>query len=149
MASRILFKRNNNAGVTPSAGSLVQGELAMNTADGKVFLKKEDNTVLDITKTTFERDTSITTNDDGGTTPSKIVNKVDNVTQFEVTEDGTEFVNDVRIKNQKGLIFNDAANNNTVTIKGPDNVDFSYEIKLPPFQPICLLYTSPSPRDRG
>jgi hypothetical protein len=136
MASRILFKRNNNAGVTPSAGSLVQGELAMNTADGKVFLKKEDDTVLDITKTTFERDTSITTNDDGGTTPSKIVNKVDNVTQFEVTEDGTEFVNDVRIKNQKGLIFNDAANTNTVTIKGPDNVDFSYEIKLPSFQPI-------------
>ncbi len=39
MASRILFKRNNNSGVTPSAGSLVQGELAMNTADGKVFLK--------------------------------------------------------------------------------------------------------------
>jgi hypothetical protein len=136
MASRILFKRNNNAGVTPSAGSLVQGELAMNTADGKVFLKKEDDTVLDITKTTFERDTSVTANDDGGTTPSKIVNKVDNVTQFEVTEDGTEFVNDVRIKNQKGLIFNDAANNNTVTIKGPDNVDFSYEVKLPRFQPI-------------
>jgi hypothetical protein len=136
MASRILFKRNNNAGVTPSAGSLVQGELAMNTADGKVFLKKEDNTVLDITKTTFERDTSITTNDDGGTTPSKIVSKVDNVTQFEVTANGTEFVNDVRIKNQKGLIFNDAANNNTVTIKGPDNVDFSYEVKLPRFQPI-------------
>jgi hypothetical protein len=108
----------------------------MNTADGKVFLKKEDDTVLDITKTTFERDTSVTANDDGGTTPSKIVNKVDNVTQFEVTEDGTEFVNDVRIKNQKGLIFNDAANNNTVTIKGPDNVDFSYEVKLPRFQPI-------------
>ena len=136
MASRILFKRNNNAGVTPSAGSLVQGELAMNTADGKVFLKKEDDTILDITKTTFERDTSVTANDDGGATPSKIVNKVDNVTQFEVTEDGTEFVNDVRIKDQKGLIFNDAANQNTVTIKGPDNVDFSYEIKLPPFQPI-------------
>ena len=136
MASRILFKRNNNAGVTPSAGSLVQGELAMNTADGKVFLKKEDDTILDITKTTFERDTSVTANDDGGTTPSKIINKVDNVTQFEVTEDGTEFVNDVRIKNQKGLIFNDAANANTVTIKGPDNVDFSYEIKLPSFQPI-------------
>ena len=136
MASRILFKRNNNSGVTPSAGSLVQGELAMNTADGKVFLKKEDDTILDITKTTFERDTSITANDDGGTTPSKIVNKVDNVTQFEVTENGTEFVNDVRIKNQKGLIFNDAANANTVTIKGPDNVDFSYEVKLPSFQPI-------------
>ena len=136
MASRILFKRNNNAGVTPSASSLVQGELAMNTADGKVFLKKEDNTVLDITKTTFERDTSITTNDDGGVTPSKIIAKVDNQTEFEVTSAGTEFVNDVRIKNQKGLIFNDAANTNTVTIKGPDNVDFSYEVKLPPFQPI-------------
>jgi len=136
MASRILFKRNNNAGVTPSAGSLVQGELAMNTADGKVFLKKEDNTVLDITKTTFERDTSITANDNGGVTPSKIIAKVDNVTEFEVTANGTEFVNDVRIKDQKGLIFNDAANNNTVTIKGPDNVDFSYEIKLPRFQPI-------------
>lgn len=136
MASRILFKRNNNSGVTPAAGSLVQGELAMNTADGKVFLKKEDDTVLDITKTTFERDTSVTASDDGGVTASKIVAKVDNVTEFEVTANGTEFVNDVRIKDQQGLIFNDGANQNTVTIKGPDNVDFSYEVKLPRFQPI-------------
>jgi len=136
MASRILFKRNSNSGVAPSAGSLVQGEIALNTADGKVFLKKEDNTVLDITKTTFERDTSITASDDGGATPSKIIAKVDGVTEFEVTATGTEFTERLTMKDQKAIRFNDANNSNYVEIKAPDDVSFSYSLKLPSFQPI-------------
>ena len=129
MASRILFKRNSNSGVTPSAGALVQGEIALNTADGKVFLKKEDNSVLDITKTVFERDTSITTNDDGGTTPSTISVKVDNSEKFNVNSVGTNFVQKVTMRSQKDIQFNDATNTNYVTIKAPDSVEYRYDLK--------------------
>lgn len=49
MANTIQLKRSSTSGATPSAGSLSAGELAINTADGKVFLKKDNGTVLDIT----------------------------------------------------------------------------------------------------
>lgn len=136
MASRILFKRNSNSNVAPSAGALVQGEFALNTADGKVFLKKEDNSVLDITKTIFERDTSITTNDNGGVNPSTISARVDNSEKFNVNSVGTNFVQKVTMRDQKEIQFNDATNTNFVTIKAPDNVEFSYDLKLPARQPI-------------
>jgi len=48
MANTILIKRSSTAGATPAAGSLTQGELAVNTADGKLFTKKTDNTVVEI-----------------------------------------------------------------------------------------------------
>lgn len=48
MANTLLHKRSSTAGATPSAGSLTVGELAINTADGKVFTKKDDSTVVEI-----------------------------------------------------------------------------------------------------
>jgi hypothetical protein len=46
MPNRILHKRKNQAGSVPAAGDLLPGELAINTADGKVFTKKEDGTIV-------------------------------------------------------------------------------------------------------
>jgi hypothetical protein len=134
MASRVLFKRNTNSGRVPAPEQLVQGELAMNTADGKVFLKKEDDTILDITKTIFDKDTSVTANESNGASTVEV--KVNNDTKAVFDDNGTSFVKPVTIKDQQGLVFNDANNARSVTIKGPDNVDFSYEVKLPSFQPI-------------
>jgi len=48
MANTIRHKRSTTTGATPSAGSLVTGELAINTADGKLFTKKDDGTVVEI-----------------------------------------------------------------------------------------------------
>jgi hypothetical protein len=48
MANTILHKRSSTTGATPSSGSLSAGELAVNTADGKVFTKKDDGTVVEI-----------------------------------------------------------------------------------------------------
>ena len=48
MANTIQLKRSSAAGVVPSAGSLVAGELAVNTADGKLYTKKDDGTVVAI-----------------------------------------------------------------------------------------------------
>ena len=47
-ANTIRHKRNSIPSVAPSSGQLVTGELAINTYDGKVYLRKENNTVIDI-----------------------------------------------------------------------------------------------------
>lgn len=49
MADLILHKRSSTASAVPSAGSIALGELAINTADGRLFLKKGDGTVVDVT----------------------------------------------------------------------------------------------------
>jgi len=42
----IQHKRSATAGAAPAAGSLTAGELAVNTADGKVFTKRDNGTVV-------------------------------------------------------------------------------------------------------
>ena len=39
MANTLKIKRSSNAGSTPSASDLEHGEIAVNIADGKLFLK--------------------------------------------------------------------------------------------------------------
>lgn len=48
MANTIRHKRNSTASAIPTAGSLSTGELAINTADGKLFLKKDNSSVVEI-----------------------------------------------------------------------------------------------------
>lgn len=48
MANTIQHKRSATASSVPSTGSLSAGELAVNTADGKLFLKKDDNTIVQV-----------------------------------------------------------------------------------------------------
>ena len=44
----ILHKYNASTGVTPASGEIVPRELAINTADGKLFTKRDDGTVVEI-----------------------------------------------------------------------------------------------------
>lgn len=46
MNNEILLKRNSNPGVIPSQNELVPGELAINTADGSIFTKKENGNIV-------------------------------------------------------------------------------------------------------
>lgn len=46
MADKILLKRSATAGAVPSAAALELGELAINTADGVLYFKKSDGTVV-------------------------------------------------------------------------------------------------------
>jgi hypothetical protein len=48
MANTILHKRSSTASAVPAAGALTPGELAINTADGKAFTKKDNGTVVEI-----------------------------------------------------------------------------------------------------
>ena len=40
MAQTVLLKRSNTADATPTTAQLASGELAMNTRDGKVYMRK-------------------------------------------------------------------------------------------------------------
>ena len=48
MATVVQFKRSTTTGAVPSSAALAEGELAINAADGRLFLKKTDNTVVQI-----------------------------------------------------------------------------------------------------
>lgn len=48
MADKILHKRSATPSAVPSAASLALGELALNTADGRAFMKKNDGAVVEI-----------------------------------------------------------------------------------------------------
>lgn len=50
MADLILHKYSATSGVTPAAAELQARELAINTADGKLFTKKADGTVEELTR---------------------------------------------------------------------------------------------------
>ena len=46
MANVILLKRSSTATAVPSAAQLTLGELVMNVADGKLYLKRTDGVVV-------------------------------------------------------------------------------------------------------
>lgn len=46
--STIIHKKSSVTGKVPVAGDLQYGELAVNYADAKIYLKKSDNTVVSI-----------------------------------------------------------------------------------------------------
>jgi hypothetical protein len=48
MANTILHKRSSTGGATPTAGQLTLGELALNTTDGKVFMKNGAGSVVEV-----------------------------------------------------------------------------------------------------
>jgi len=52
MANTLKLKRSTTASDAPSASDLEHGELAMNVADGKLFIKKGNNAIV-----TIENDT--------------------------------------------------------------------------------------------
>lgn len=57
MANTIQHKRNTSAGVVPSGASLAAGEIAINTADARLFVKKADGTVVAIGRDASELST--------------------------------------------------------------------------------------------
>jgi hypothetical protein len=63
MANTILHKRSSTPGATPTAAQLALGELALNTADGKVFMEKGDGSVVEVSY----RDARVDAHLSGGT----------------------------------------------------------------------------------
>lgn len=57
MANTIQHKRSTTASAVPSGASLSAGEIAINTADGRLFIKKSDGTVVAIGRDASELNT--------------------------------------------------------------------------------------------
>lgn len=55
-ANTIVHKRSAVTGHEPSAAQLLFGEFAVNYRDGRVFIKREDEIVLDITQPLYHID---------------------------------------------------------------------------------------------
>ena len=131
MATRIKHKRSSVAGRVPVAGDLETGELALNSNDGKVYLKKDDNSILDITKQIFINNTSVTTSDTG--TDGAIITVADGVTVSTMTSTQTNLTQNTVIENAKLLQMRELAANgvNFTGIKAADSLASSYNLTLP------------------
>jgi len=134
MATKIKHKRSSVAGKQPLVSQLDSGELALNTADGKVYLLRDDNTVQDITKKVFEGDTSVQVDDLGTPETAQVSVTVNNDDKMIVTDSQTNINQDVTIENAKTLTFKEliAGGNDGVSIKAPDVLDSGYQLTLPP-----------------
>lgn len=135
MPTRILHKRNATPNTPPLASNLSPGELAFNTADGKLYLLRDDNTVVDVSQSIFQRDTRFTVVDDG-VSPSTITADIDGTQKLQISAGGVTIDGTVDINSSETLFFNDADNNEYVGVAAPDTVDYSYIFKLPNTLPI-------------
>ena len=133
MATKIRHKRSSVAGKQPLVSQLESGELAINTADGKVYLLRDDNTVQDITKRVFEGNTSLTVDDLSDSTSAAITATVNNDTKMSITDNGININDDVSIENANTLTFKEltASGADGVTVKAPDTLDAGYDLTLP------------------
>jgi len=136
MASRIKLKHSDQAGIKPQASDLIQGELAINSADGKLYTLQSDNsTVIDTTKRIFENDTEVIINDDDSNTPATIQANVNGQQKVEIDVNGVKINGPITVSDAETIIFNDQNNDQYIAIKAPDVVDNSYIVKLPKFLP--------------
>lgn len=110
MAQQIKLKRSAIAGKVPTTGSLAAGELAINTVDGKLYFKRDDDTVQSIVTTNATITGSVNIN--GSITGSDIrINQWGSVsaslasiatavpTLQQVTDEGSTTTNNIKIGN--------------------------------------------------
>ncbi len=133
MTSKVRHKRSSVPGKIPTAGQLETGQLALNTADGKVFMKKEDNSVQDITKQIFENNTNVTVNDANDSSLGTVTVTVDGTEKARVTADGIQLSDDTLIENAKSLILKEltASGADGISLKAPNTLAASYELIMP------------------
>ncbi len=131
MASRIKHKRSSVAGKVPVAADLEAGELALNTNDGKVFLKKDDDSILDITSTIFKNDSNVTVTDTGSN--GTVTTTADGVQVISATSTHVGISQDTSIANAKTLQMQELTANgsNYAGIKAPNTLASNYTLTLP------------------
>jgi hypothetical protein len=134
MATKIRHKRSAVAGKQPLVSQLESGELAINTADGKVYLLRDDNTVQDITRRVFEGNTQLEVDDLGDSTSAAITATVNNDLKMSVTDNGIFLNDDISINNANTLTFKELTGSGAdgISLKSPDTLDAGYNLTLPP-----------------
>ena len=133
MATKIRHKRSSVAGKQPIVSQLESGELAINTADGKVFLLRDDNTVQDITKRIFENNSEIKIDDAGDSASAEISFTVNDSEKMTITNEGMNIKEAIDMENATAITFREltASGEDGVQIKAPDTLPSSYNLTLP------------------
>mgnify|MGYP003110724845 CR=1 FL=1 len=107
MANTITHKRSSTSSETPSASDLSAGEIALNTADAKLFIKKSDNSIA-----TFVSSGMPTT---GGTFTGDVTFTGDNYNLvWDKSDNALEFAQDSILKFGDDTEIENFSNNNTV-----------------------------------
>ena len=134
MSSTVIrHKRSAVSGKIPLASQLEPGELAINTADGKIFLKKDDNTIADVNQGIFQNDTSVVVTDENDSSQGIVSITVDNSEKVNITDASINLKDSVVIENANTLTFRESVGGGLagISIKAPDNLVSSYSLTLP------------------
>jgi hypothetical protein len=130
MANKILHKRNNVSGQEPQSNQIDLGEIAINTADGKMFIKKSDGTIKDITQQIEKGDTRVVVNDEGN---GVVTMEIDGVEKLRLDGTNVYIADDLEIDDQGSVRFKEqvAFGDKSISVKAPPEIDSSYDIVLP------------------
>ena len=130
MANKILHKRNNVTGQEPQAAQLDLGEIAINTADGKMFIKQSDGTIKDITQQIEKGDTRVIVNDQGN---GVVTVDIDGTEKLRIDGNQVFLADDLELDDQGAVKFRELSQfgTNTVNVKAPSELSDSYDIILP------------------
>jgi len=133
MATTIRHKRSAVAGNQPSVSQLESGELAINTADGKVYLLRDDNTVQDITKRIFENNTEVRVDDLGDSASAEISMTVNGDEKMTLTNAGFNIKDDLDMEDFGKITWREsiASGEDGISIQAPYNLPNSYNLTLP------------------
>lgn len=131
MATKIIHKRSSVVGKAPVAGDLSAGELALNTADAKIYMKNDAGTVVDVTASIYKNDTNVTVSDTG--TDGTITMVADGTTVATATSNQVSITQDTAIANAKSIQFKEATASgvNHVAVKAPASLAGNYTLVLP------------------
>src|SRR6056300_2024739 len=105
MATNIRHKRSAVAGKQPIVSQLQSGELAINTADCKVFLLRDDNTVQDITQRIFDNDSEVRVDDKGDSSQAQITMTVNENERITITDSQISLKDTITIEDANTLTF--------------------------------------------
>jgi hypothetical protein len=133
MATKIRHKRSAVAGKKPIVSQLESGELAINTADGKIFLLRDDNTVQDVTQRIFQNDTQVLVTDEADSSQATVSVQLNGTEQLSITEAGLNVKDNLDMENAKPVTFREltASGEDGVSVKAPDTLPASYTLTLP------------------
>ena len=131
MATNIRHKRSNIPGKSPTNSQLQTGEIAVNTADGKIFTLQDDNTVRDLTKSVFQGDTKVEVSD--GQSGAFIENSIDGINRLTIDSNDTTVSTNFIIENNKNLVLKESqfSGTNSATIRTPGSIPSDYTLTLP------------------
>jgi hypothetical protein len=131
MASKVKLLRSSVAGKVPTAGQMEEGQVALNTTDGKMFMKMHDGTIEEMTNNVHDGDTKVLASEAGGA--GVITLDVDGTNVQEINESFTKIKQPIIVEDSNYITISEGDENaaNKISIKIPTSFTGSYDFTLP------------------